>query len=176
LHIAGNDVFVGSYASQFEARQAVRLASAQSRRENYQSVSTGVKHGQRDSSGLKVEDRTSHLTRFPDFDEDSSLFGPNAAHLADLFNAPAESVVSAFEETQQLMSGEDRLSLGPPFRLRVWIGQHYSHGQHLKELALKSGKDILSNTYTLAVPVKDGNIGNKRRKLSHPKRLQHHLS
>ncbi len=115
------------------------------------------------------------MTRFPDFDEDSSLFGPNAAHLADLFNAPAESVVSAFE--QQLNSGEDRLSLGPPFRLREWIGQNYSHGQHLKELALKSGKDILSNAYTLAVPVNcDGNIGYKRRKLSHPKHLQQHLS
>jgi hypothetical protein len=177
LHIAGNDVFVGSYASQFEARQAVRLSSANSRRENYQGVVTGVKHGQRDSRGLKVEDRTPHLTRFPDFDEDSSLFGPDAARLADLFNAPAESVVSAFEETQQLMSGGDGLSLGPPFRLREWIGQHHSHGQHLKELALKSGKDILSNTYTLTVSVKcDGNIGNKRQKLSHPKRLQHHLS
>ena len=177
LHVAGNDLFVGSYASQFEARRAVRLASAQSRRDNYQSVFTGMKHGQIDSSGLKVEDRTPHLTRFPDFDEDSSLFGPNAAHLADLFNAPVESVVSAFEETRQLMSGGHGLSLGPPFRLREWIGQHYSHGQHLKELALKSGKDILSNAYILAVPVKcDGNIGNKRRKLSHPKHLQQHLS
>jgi hypothetical protein len=136
-----------------------------------------VKHGQKDSRGLKVEDRTPHLTRFPDFDEDSSLYGPKAAHLADLFKAPAESVVSAFEETQQLMSGGDGLSLGPPFRLREWIGQHYSHGQHLKELALKSGKDFISNAYTLAVPVKcDGNIGNKRRKLSHPKHLQQHLS
>jgi hypothetical protein len=177
LHVAGNDLFVGSYASQSEAHRAVRLASAQSRRENCQGVATGAKHGQRDSSGLKFEDRTPHLTRFPEFDVDSSLFAPNAARLADLFNTPAESVVSAFEETQQLMSGDDRLSLEHEFRLREWIGQHYSHGQHLQELALKSGEDILSNTYILAVSVKyDGKIGNKRRKLSHPKRLQQHLS
>ncbi len=173
--MAGNDLFVGSYNSQFEAQCAVRLASAQLRGENCQSVATLVKQGQRDSSGLKLEDRTLLLTRFSDFDEYSLLFVPNAAHLAHLFNTRAKSAVLAFDKAQQLMSGENRSSLETPFRLREWIGQHYSHAQLLKELALTSSNNTLSNTFTLAIPVKlDGNIGCKQWKQSHQKRLQQH--
>ncbi|KAL3799489.1 hypothetical protein ACHAW5_009323, partial [Stephanodiscus triporus] len=43
LHVAGNDLFLGSYASQSEARRVVQLASAQSRRENCQGTAAGVR-------------------------------------------------------------------------------------------------------------------------------------
>jgi hypothetical protein len=169
LHVAGNDLFLGSYASQSEARRVVHLASAQSRKENCRGMAAGVRNGHRDAIGSEFENRTSHLTRFPDFDEKFSLFTPNAAHIADLFNTSAESVVSAFEEIQQPISGEQKLALEPPFRLREWVAQHYRHVQPQKE----SGKDVLTTKmFSLVVPVKcDYNIGNKRRKQSHPKRL-----
>merc|ERR1712087_795627 len=92
-----------------------------------------------------------------------------AGRIADLFNTPIESIVSAFEETQADV-GQDTLSR-PPFRLRDWMDQHYRHMQHLKELSPMSGQDV-SNHFSFVANVNEDGIRRKRRKQSAPKRLR----
>jgi hypothetical protein len=143
--MAGNDLFVGSYVSQSEAQQAVQLALAQARRRDGQ-----------DNNGE---------SQGPNNNEYSS---PNDAQLVDLFSIPAESIISAFEETDQTK----RDSSDPPFRLGEWIAQHYRHVYHQGKCGTTDAST--NNMFTLAVPIhRDGILGkNKRRKQSHPKRLK----
>jgi len=143
LNMAGNDLFVGSYVSQSEAQQAVQLALAQAKKRDGQDYN-GESQG-------------------PNDNENAS---PNDAQLVDLFSIPAESIISAFEETDQ----KKRDISDPPFCLGEWIAQHYQHVYHRG----KCGTDASTNNmFTLAVPIHcDGILRNKRRKQSHPKRLK----
>jgi hypothetical protein len=140
--MAGNDLFVGSYVSQSEAQQAVQLALAQAKR--------------RDDNGE---------LQGPN---DNKYASSNDAHLADLFSIPAESIISAFEETDQ----KKRDSSDPPFRLSEWIAQHYRHVYHQGKCGTTDAS--ANNMFTLAVPIhRDRTLGkNKCRKQSHPKRLK----
>ena len=144
LNMAGNDLFVGSYASQSEAQQAVQLALAKARRRD----------GQDDNGELQGPN-------------DNEFSSPNDAQLADLFSIPAESIISAFEETDQ----KKRDISDPPFRLGEWIAQHY---QHVYDQGKCGTTDASANNmFTLAVPIhRDGILGKKRRKQAHPKRLK----
>jgi hypothetical protein len=160
LHVAGNDIFVGAYASQIEARRAVQLASAQLRKDNCQGGAVGVQTNRKDADGTESENAILRLTPFSDCD---SLFVPSAAHTADLFNTTAESVVSAFEKTQQSTGSDEKPSLEPAFHLQEWIGQHYRHIWHGMQLTLPSGESKC-----------DANI-HTRRKQTNPKRLQRNL-
>jgi hypothetical protein len=156
LHVAGNDLFLGSYASQCEAERAVRLALAQLRKETCQGGVAGVEINRIDAGGIEFENTMRHLTPFPDCD---SLFVPNAAHTADLFNTTAESVVSAFEKTQQPMNSERKPSSEPTFHLQDWIRQHYRHVWPVKQLTFPSGGRKC-----------DMNIRSMRRKQTNPMR------
>jgi len=159
----GNDIFLGSYTSQSEAAYAVKLASAQSKAEN----SSDMVGTTKESEGQIKS--TLHLPHFPNFQE-KSPFGSNAGRVADLMNTPIESIVSAFEETQQLTSNQKQSSQ-PRFRLRDWMAQHHKHVQHLKDLSPMSAQNVCDN-FPLIVKVKDsGSVSRKRRKQSTPKRL-----
>lgn len=160
----GNEIFLGSYTSQTEAAYAVKLASAQSKSENSPNVVGSTKE-----SGGPIKN-TLHLPHFPNFQEESP-FGSNAGRIADLMNTPIESIVSAFEDTQQLTSNQKQ-STQPRLRLRDWRAQHHRHVQHLNDLLPMSGQDVRDN-FPLIVNVKDnGSASRKRRKHSAPKRLQ----
>jgi hypothetical protein len=160
LRVAGNEIFVGAYASQVEARHAVQLASAQLRKENCQGGAVGVLTNRQDAGGTEPKEAMRCTVPCSGCD---SLFVPNAAHTSDLFDTTAESVVSAFEESQLSIGSKEKPVLEPTFHLHEWIGQHYRHVWHGKQHALPSEGKC------------DVNIRTAQRKQKNPKRLQQNL-
>lgn len=158
LRVGATDIFLGSYTSQSEAAYAVNLALVQSERENCQ-----IANGKENSS--RAAPLMPHLPNFQVHTSPAS----NAGRIADLFNTPIESIVSAFEKTQAEIGQDTPPRL--PFRLRDWMDQHYRHMQHLKELSPMGGQDA-GDQFTFVANVKDDSSRRKRRKQSTPKRLR----
>lgn len=146
LRVAGNDLFIGTYASQSEALYAAKCASAQSRNEG--------------SQGFAASTDSNKRPHVPNFEKDSPL-GSTAGKVADLFNTSIESIVSAFEERQS----NQRQSPQPPFRARDWVAQH---SRYVHTIPL-SGR-YTNNYFSVNVKV-DGASSDKRRKKSIPNRL-----
>jgi hypothetical protein len=97
MQIAGNDIMLGSFASQSEASEAAKVGLAWAKHE----------HDTEISSISSISSRTSK----------HNLPAPHHGHILDIRNVPAEAVVSAFEESRQQTRRQ------PPFRLCDWVGK-----------------------------------------------------
>jgi hypothetical protein len=173
LRVSGNDLFVGSYESQAEAANCAKLALQQSGSEKVSGVVESTDHNRNDVGGLEVAyGRTSRMTRSLHFLEPSSSPN-NAGKLSDLFNTSAESIVSAFEETQSKKDQKQSSSQNTRFRIQDWMIQHSTHNmQQLKEAALSGNTAVVKNHFVFIVDVKnDEKAHTKRRKQTNPRRL-----
>lgn len=161
LRVAGNDLFAGSYTSQSEAAHATKLALQQSRGENGErGIETSKNSPRQDIGGLEVASSIlPQTTRFLNFLEASNI--PDAGKVSDLFNTSAESIVSAFEESQ-LRNNDQKQSSHTKFRLQDWMVKYYTHMQQLSELRPLVNSDVV---------IEEKNDRKKRRKQSRPRRL-----
>ncbi len=157
LRVSGNDLFVGSCESQSEAANCAELALQQSRSEKVRGVDESINVG----GSEVVCSRPSRMTRSLHF-LDSSSSPNNAGKLADLFNTSAESIVSAFEETQSKKDQKQSSSENTRFRIQDWMIQHSTHNM----------QQLINYDFAFVVDAKsDEKVHTKRRKQTNPRRL-----